>query len=586
MAATRQSMRRTLPGKAAGRATEASQPARYDMPRMVRRTVVDFSALDLPEDVGLALAEAFWCHFGVQAERCIHTRWYYLRTFARFAHESDAVGGMADLNRELLLRYIEWLNAQRRPEGQPWTKSSRSSAYGALCTLLQWLQRCRPGVITANIDYPFNPFPWRNRDAQAREKIPAAQLRALLKACEADIAQGRSIRDAANAQRIADGNKPGTLGWLLQHIDQQCGGVVPTALALRRAGQRQFGDAIARLGGLKQVEPCLYPRAESLLPYYLAILIHTAGNPDPIAELGRDCLQSLPLLDDRQALVWFKARAHSQQRRTFSSTDRLEPPALVKDVLMWNERLRPLVAPALRERLFLFKGPRGTGAISSGHVKHLLEAFCKRHGLPRFSLVSIRSSVLASFYRASGDLRHAKAVANHAHLSTTVRYVQMPEVQAQHRARIAAVQNAFIGHIEQTRSGTVSQHRAPSALPADIDSAVPPGEVVSMFGFGCTDPFAGIAPGTQRGDLCTHFMGCFTCPNAIITPDPRSVARLLQAGDHLRAAAAALHPARWQAIYAPHLRILEEDILPRFAAGELAAAALLVAQLPPLPELR
>jgi hypothetical protein len=81
-------------------------------------------------------------------------------------------------------------------------------------------------------------------------------------------------------------------------------------------------------------------------------------------------------------------------------------------------------------------------------------------------------------------------------------------------------------------------------------------------------------------------MGCFTCPNAIITPDPRSVARLLQAGSHLRVAAAALHPARWQAIYAPQLRILEEDILPRFAAGELAAAALLVAQLPPLPELR
>ena len=245
MAATRQAMRRTLPGKAAGRATEASQPARYDMPRMVRRTVVDFSALELPEDVRLALAEAFWCHFGVQAERCIHTRWYYLKTFDRFARESGAVGSTAALNRELLLRYIEWLNAQRRLAGQGWTKSSRSSAYGALCTLLQWLQRCRPGAIAASIDYPFNPFPWRNRDAQVREKIPAVQLRALLKACEADIAHGRANRDAADAQRIVDGNKPGTLGWLLRHIDQQCGGVVPTALELRRAGRRQFVATMA-----------------------------------------------------------------------------------------------------------------------------------------------------------------------------------------------------------------------------------------------------------------------------------------------------------------------------------------------------
>ena len=107
-----------------------------------------------------------------------------------------------------------------------------------------------------------------------------------------------------------------------------------------------------------------------------------------------------------------------------------------------------------------------------------------------------------------------------------------------------------------------------------------------MFGFGCSDPFAGMAPGTRRGELCTNFMGCFTCPNAIITPDPATLARLLQARDHLRAAATSLHPARWHAFYAPQLLILEEDILPRFTASELALAQPLVAQLPPLPDLR
>jgi hypothetical protein len=109
---------------------------------------------------------------------------------------------------------------------------------------------------------------------------------------------------------------------------------------------------------------------------------------------------------------------------------------------------------------------------------------------------------------------------------------------------------------------------------------------VSMFGFDCKDPLAGTAPGTRRGEICTNFMGCFTCPNAVIPPQPRTMARLLQARDHLRAAALTLHPARWQAFYAPQLRILEEDILPRFSTRELAAAVPLVAQLPPLPDLR
>jgi hypothetical protein len=64
------------------------------------------------------------------------------------------------------------------------------------------------------------------------------------------------------------------------------------------------------------------------------------------------------------------------------------------------------------------------------------------------------------------------------------------------------------------------------------------------------------------------------------------LARLLQARDHLRAASGSLHPARWHAVYAPQLRILEEDILTRFSGRELAAAALLRDTLPPLPELR
>ena len=109
---------------------------------------------------------------------------------------------------------------------------------------------------------------------------------------------------------------------------------------------------------------------------------------------------------------------------------------------------------------------------------------------------------------------------------------------------------------------------------------------MSMFGFDCKDPLAGVAPGTRPGELCTSFLGCFTCPNAIITSDAASLARLSQAREHLRGATARIHPARWELIYAPLLRILEEDILTRFSGSELASAARLAGTLPPLPELR
>lgn len=580
MKSPRQSIRRVLSHEAVAAPAHDAQPARFDAPRVLRKTVIDFSSLCLPEDVRLALAQAFWSHLGARSPRSIKSCWTSVLTFNRFAAESGAVASLADLDRRMLVRYIEWLNAQQRSDGRPWAISTRGGVYSALRRLLRWLERCRPDLVGC-IDHSFTPFPGRGSDGPRRATLPARELRAILRACEVDIAAIREARASAAAQRAADGDKVGSLGWLLAEVDQRFGGIVPSGLELQRRGSHPLQMAVRRWGGAKQIEPCVYPRAVSLLPYYLAILIHTAGNPEPIAELERDCLQEVPLLENRQALVWFKARAGRLQRRTFERDAPFEPPALVRDILAWNEQLRPLAPAAQRNRLFIFKGLRTVNAMSTVTVHHLLTQFCERHGLAAFSLVSIRPSVLCSFYRASGDLLRTRALANHANIATTVRYVEVPVVRRHNHVRIAALQEAFIEHL------TASTKSPPPAAAASPPSArLPSGELVSMFGFDCKDPLAGTAPGTRRGELCTNFMGCFTCPNAVIAPEPLTMARLLQARDHLRAAAATLHPARWQAFYAPQLRILEEDILPRFAARELAAAESLLPQLPPLPDLR
>jgi hypothetical protein len=579
------SARRTIPRPLADdQRTFAAETSatEYEAARLVRHTVVDFSSLALPPDVIRALAEAFWKHAGVQSARSIKGHWACMKTFERFAVESGAVTALRDLDRPMLVRYVEWLNAQRRrADGRPWAMSTRAHTYSSLRGLLQWLERCRPDLV-GTIDYPLAPFPREGGRAPPRSVLSPSQLREILRACEADIAQVRAQREAAAARRTAEHDEVGSLGWLLDEIDRRFGGIMPSGLELARRGNHPLQMAVRRWGGAKQVEPCLYPRAVSLLPYYLAILIHTAGNPEPIVELDRECLQDVPLLRNRQALVWFKARAGRLQRRTFERDAAFEPPALVRDILAWNERLRPLAPPAQRNRLFVFKGLRTVNAMSTVTVHHFLGEFCQRHGLPRFALANVRPSVLCSFYRASGDLLRARAVANHASLATTVRYVEAPVVRAHNRTRIAALQDAFVEHVTARRANP--QQHSPDAVERDV--AIPPGELVSMFGFGCKDPLAGAAPGTRPGELCTNFMGCFTCPNAVITSEPATVARLLQARGHLRAAAATLHPARWQAFYAPQLRILEEDILPRFGARELAQGEALVAGLPPLPDLR
>ena len=584
MTAPRKHMRRVLPSRERDRVSTLARSV--DAPRRIRRTVIDFSSLPLPRDVRRALADAFWNHFGCRSMQQIITLWAQLKVFLRFASQCASIQKLSDIDDDLIRHYVDWLNRQRRTDGKPWTQSGRAGAYNTLRSLRQWLVRCRPGLLS-ELHFPFNPFPWRNRDCGRVRRLSAPDLRAILRACEHDITAQRALRERGERERIAfrNGDSGSHLGEVLELLDRDYGGIVPSINALARAGDKHLRLRLTRCGGYRHVEPCLYPRPESLLPYYLALLIHTAGNPQPIAELMCDCLRPIPLLDDRQMLVWEKRRAGITQRRTFGDTDPFEPPVLVREIIEWTRRLRPYAPAGAANHLLIFKGTRGINAWYTALAKCLIRTdFIVRHGLPHFSLASIRSSVLSSVYRASGDLHQVKLVANHRQLSTTVRYVKTPEVEADNRARIASLQQAFLGHISRPHSDAKPSNGSASRVPRH--RAIPTGPAVSMFGFDCKDPFAGIAPGTHRGELCTNFLGCFTCPNAVITADRTTLARLLQARDHLRAATAYVHPARWEAIYAPPLRILEQDILTRFTRSELADAAQRLSSLSPLPDLR
>jgi hypothetical protein len=588
--APRKPTSRVLP-RARAAASESRRHTPTDGPRKVVKTIIDFRTLTLPHDVRLALADAFWNHLGARTPTAICYAWQRVKLFARFVDETAAVRRAADLNGPLLIRYVEWLGRQRSQTGEPWGKVTRSAAYAVLRKLFQWLERCRPGLIEP-MEYPFNPFPWRNRDARHRRRLPPQQLRAILRACEDDIRRLRAVRDT-----VATEPSPSTNGIvspfqslrsLVTDLDAHFGGILPPTAALMGRAHRVLRERIRECGAVEHVRDCLYPISDTIMPYYIAILIHTAGNPEAIAALGCDCLQSLPLLSDQEVLVWDKPRASSVQRRSFRSAAPLEPPTLVRELLEWTRRLRPLAPQMQRERLFLFKASRGITALSPANLIHVRRRFASRHGLPDFELASIRPSVLTTFYRATGDLSQVRAIANHAHLSTTVAYVEGPIVNAENQARVATLQHAYLGYLD---NATHLDPEVPSVMPTGVGEATPireapPGSVVSMFGFGCTDPFAGIAPGTRAGELCTNFLGCFTCPNAVLGSDERTLARLLQARDHLQAAATQLHPARWEAIYAPQLRILEEDILTRFSGRDLVNARRLRSTLPSLPPLR
>ena len=117
MSSRRPPIPRTLATRPQAGTGHAPQPARHDAARLVRHTLIDFSSLPLPADVRLALAQAFWGHIGGHSDRSIASYWKSILPFARFAAESQSLRSVADLDRAMLVRYIEWLNASALVRG-------------------------------------------------------------------------------------------------------------------------------------------------------------------------------------------------------------------------------------------------------------------------------------------------------------------------------------------------------------------------------------------------------------------------------------------------------------------------------------
>ena len=131
------------------------------------------------------------------------------------------------------------------------------------------------------------------------------------------------------------------------------------------------------------------------------------------------------------------------------------------------------------------------------------------------------------------------------------------------------------------------RHGSGPAKQGSLTDAAPEEEIdarnATASGFVCSAPLSGIALGQRKGRLCTAWLGCFTCPNAVIPLEAETLARLLRVRAALAEARAGMVLDRWRLLYAPKLEIIERDILPRFSAGLYADASAMVDRMPPPP---
>jgi hypothetical protein len=408
----------------------------------------DIAELHVSADLAALLVEAFRAHWTGAAATTRDLAWRALLLFTRFVADDGQIHTARDLTTEAIGRYVIWLGHRRSPTGAPLSRRTTSIRFNLLRPLITWMKRHYPDEIPSDLDLPYNPFP-RYRDGErTRTRLPEADLKAILRACyeEIDVAwsrfqEGRAIVASPTLPPpILRGEGLARWLWRIHRVNN---GIVPDTRALKEHGIQP--GTLRRYGSLNTIAQYLHLTSDTVVPFYLAIVIQTAANPDPLRCITRDCLVPHPLDEHRVIIDWSKPKTAVKfkraQRRSFDRSRPYAAPNLIDKVLKMSAPLVCCAPLQHRNKLFVVKrlvssrtGPGGgIDLIDIWTLRNAIRRFRQRANarieawnaahpdrpprrlIPNFAPVFFRGSVATEHYKASGgDILVAQAVLNHA----------------------------------------------------------------------------------------------------------------------------------------------------------------------------
>lgn len=561
----------------------------------------DPAGLGLPPDMVGPLMGAFRLNDAGATLRTRYTRWLALHRFAGFLASED-VTSAGQVNAGTMKRYLAFL-ARPDEQGKRYKRPTIATQLGLLRPLLERAEQADPNLFGSALAIPYNPVPG-SRIHDSKPRLPKEDLQAILMACyeEIDAAwatfqRGQAIIATPDPPpRAARGESLDSAIWRLHRLT---GGIAPTWQQLREAGVAH--SRLLRWGWRSGIAEHYHLTTRTVVPFYIALAIQLAANPDPLRLIRRDCLVAHPIDDNRVLVEWLKHKTAPNpkiQRRSFDVRKSRSAPRLIEMLLAMTEPLVPHVPDRDRARLFLVHylttsryrqhdAPAGSIPYStlSGRIGQFIESANKRiaewnrdhpdrprRTLPSFAPGQLRGSVATQHYLASGgDLLATAAILNHRDPVVTDAYVEGPAARRLERETIARLQRMMVAWV------TAPEQEETSA-PANIS-----GPVTALFGHRCMMPLE--ANGTGGTRVCRHLGGCLTCPGLIVPLDAEHCARVLQAQRHLLDARDRIDADRWNLFYAPSLRVLDQDMLSVFPANLRDEAEGLARRLPALPDI-
>ncbi|AET88012.1 hypothetical protein BYI23_A001740 [Burkholderia sp. YI23] len=520
------------------------------------QATLNFKSLRLSYPLRDALYRGFLAVFGHTSTSSQRATFLQVAKFAQFLNDSE-LSLAVPLPWDTLPRFRRWLAWSRL------NSTSAGSVLNTITALLAYCERSCPNILAADVRLKiekFRPAPVRHYEALSEEAV-----KIILKCCHRDIEEIEERLAPTSVMRAnfraawatVEGGEGGDADLIKTLL--LLGNGFPPTLDVIAASKGNLKRMVGNLGGLRKLYRRLVPFYDDIFPFYLAVLIQTSGNPASIKNINRDCIRQHPLRDDLERVVWDKPRARREQRVEMPINRPWSAANIIRRLCALNECVIPMYVQRDREKAFLaFRFTRREIAIPElSGFERLKDAFEKRHGLPNFTLSSVRRAGAIAHYRARNRIADAQMRLDHQSLQTTSLYLDGNQVGDAH--------DEVIHHYQ----GLLMRACLKSDCATSSSSVTGEGEryAETVFGFTCADPFAGLAEGSQRGSRCLQFQKCATCPGAVIPlDDPTIVARLLTAYSALEdARARALQEGwmpRFDKLYETTVRVLKNDILP------------------------
>lgn len=306
---------------------------------------------------------------------------------------------------------------------------------------------------------------------------------------------------------------------------------------------------------LKTTEPL---NSYELTICLLAIALRSGMNTTPLLEMTTDSIQSHPLKQDRKLLVLYKRRGnatHIQPLRHSSQIENVQTvladvAIIVNHIIERNQTLR---AQSNSDLVFLFesttKNKGKTVSLSARLFTDMTEKWVAQHDLKDDSgnPLTVNVSRLRKTFEnriwelSGGDPFVTAALSNHTVQVSQAHYLQAPkEAEKNFNLMGRVMTDELLGRVEVFDNTPVAK---------------------------CSDK-PRINATTGQAEYCTSFLDCVRCNNMVITQE--DLYRLFSFYWLIVYEREQIGAKRWKKYFAHIIRIIDQDIAPKFDANYVA----------------